>query len=90
MLDPQGYRLAYKKTDCARRFYYCSEKKKIGCPAAVSLHVESQMIGRVKNQHNHDNSLLERAVKKIVKEKTEDAAKNRNISPRTLFQVIPL
>ena len=43
---------------------------------------------RVKNQHNHDNSLLESAVKKIVKEKTEDAVKNRNISSRTLFQVI--
>ena len=57
---------------------------------AVSLHEESQMIVRVAGEHNHDNSLLESAVKKIVKDKTEEAANNKNISPRTLFQVIPL
>jgi hypothetical protein len=90
LLDPQGFRLAFKKTDCARKFYYCTEKKRTGCPVAVSLHTESQMIVRVKNEHNHDNSLLESAVKKIVRDKTEDAAKNKNISPRTLFQVIPM
>ena len=90
LLDPQGFKLAYKKTDCSRRFYYCAERKKTGCPVAVSLHTESQMIVCVAGEHNHDNSLLESAVKKIVKDKTEEAANNKNISPRTLFQVIPL
>ena len=90
LLDPQGFRLAYKKTDCSRRFYYCAERKKRGCPVAVSLHTESQMIVRVAGVHNHDNALLESAVKKIVKDKTEEAANNKNISPRTLFQVITL
>ena len=42
------------------------------------------MIVRVAGEHNHDNSLLESAVKKIVKDKTEEAANNKNILPRTL------
>ena len=85
LLDPQGFRLAFKKTDCARRFYYCAEKKRTGYPVAVSPHTESQMIVCVKNEHNQCNSLLKTAVKKIVQDKTEDASKNKNISPRTLF-----
>ena len=32
LLDPQGFKLAYKKTNCSRRFYYCAERKKTGCP----------------------------------------------------------
>ena len=90
LLDPQGFKLAYKKTDCSRRFYYCAERKKTGCSVVVSLHTESQMIICVAKRHNHDNALLESAVKNIVNDKTEDAANNKNILPRTLFQVILL
>ena len=56
----------------------------------VSLHTDSQMIVCVANKHIHDNALLESAVKNIVNDKTEDAANNKNILPRTLFQVILL
>ena len=46
------------------------------------------MITGWRGDHTHDNELIENNVKKIVREKVLNAAKNPSISPRTVMQDI--
>ena len=46
------------------------------------------MIVRVSNEHNHDNDLVEEAVRNIVEEKVAAAAENPTFSPRSAFMDI--
>ena len=47
LLDPCGFKLAFKRQEGKRKFYRCLERKKTGCKVSVSLDVESDMIVRV-------------------------------------------
>ena len=40
LLDPCGFKLAFKRQEGKRKFYHCFERKKTGCKVSVSLDVE--------------------------------------------------
>ena len=51
-----------KKKEGKRKYYICPRKVDLNCPVAISLDIDTDMIVRVSNEHNHDNDLVEEAV----------------------------
>ena len=87
LLDPQGFKLRFKKSEKGKKYYVCSRRADLKCPVAVTLKIETDMIVRASNEHNHDNDILKEAVRKVVNQKIESAVSNR-ATPRAAFMNI--
>ena len=87
LVDPEGHKLRFKKTELGKKYYVCSRRADLKCPVAVTLKVETDMIVRVSNEHNHDNDILKETVRTVVNEKIESAVSNR-AHPRAAFMNI--
>ena len=84
---PLGFQYHLKKTTKYRKLYYCS-KHNSGCPVRASLVIETDELVRIEGEHNHDNGIIEKLVKKVVKENFDAAVQNRTITPRNAAQQI--
>ena len=88
LLDPNGFRLRFKKEENGRKYFVCTKKDVCLCPVKVSLDVNEDKIVRVTGEHTHDNDLVKEMVDKVVCEKVNEAVSNPTVSPRTVFQNI--
>ena len=59
LLDQQGFRMRLKKKEGKRKYYICPRKVDLNCPVAISLDIDTDMIVRVSNEHNHENDLVD-------------------------------
>ena len=85
LLDPYGVKMFLKEKKGRKAFYRCSSNKTMGCPVRVTLNMETDMIERLDNSHNHDTDLVAEAVKKIVEDKMATVAENPTVSPRSVM-----
>ena len=67
LLDPLGFKIHYKKMDYNKKYFHCAKKDNKKCPIKVSLDVFSDMITGWCWDHTHNNELIEKIVKKIVR-----------------------
>ena len=85
LLDPYGVKLFLKEKKGKKAFYRCSSNKTMGCRVRVTLNMETDMIVRLDNSHNHDTDKVAEAVKKIVDDKMATVADNPTVSPRSVI-----
>ena len=85
LLDPYGVKLFLKEKKGRKAFYRCSSNKTMGCMVRVTLNIETDMIERLDNNHNHDTDKVTEAVKKIVDDKMATVADNPTVSPRSVI-----
>ena len=50
LLDPFGYKMAFKSQQGQRRFYDCVERKKLKCLVTVSVDIQTDMVIKVSNR----------------------------------------
>ena len=49
LLDPFGYKIAFKSQQGQRRFYDCVERKKLKCLVTLSVDIQTDMVVKVSN-----------------------------------------
>ena len=67
LFDPLGFKIHYKKMDYNKKYFHCAKKDNKKCPIKVSLDVFSDMITGWFWDHTHNNELIKKIDKKIVR-----------------------
>ena len=80
--DERGMIYSLSKRRENKSYYFCCEKKNLGCPATAVVENSTDMIIKISGDHAHDSNILQRKVRHLEEQAIRNAADNHN-APRS-------